>query len=135
MMDRPRDKDERLIQRAGARFRSRRVGRGGSPGVVFAVDEGQAVVADVVAAVGVDGGGVGRGGDVEGVAADEGFVGEGDGAGDEGELVGGDAGAGLEVPPLAAVLVGPAAPGLGEVVEGVEGCVVGGVALVRGLAA
>ena len=47
----------------------------------------------------------------------------------------GDAGAGLEEAPLAAVLVGPASPGLGDVVQGVEGGVVVGVAFVGCLAA
>ena len=128
------NENERLIRRAGPRFRFRCVGRRGAPRVIFAVEEGEFVVADGVAAVGVDGGGVGGCGDVEGVAADDGFVGEGEGAGDEGELGLGDGGAGLEEAPLTAVLVGPASPGLGDVVQGVEGCVVRGVAFICCLA-
>ena len=106
------------------------MGRRAPPRILLAVNECEAGVADAVAAVCVDGCGVGGRGDVEGVAADEGFVVEGDGAGDEGELGCGDGGAGLEEAPLGAVLVGPAAPGLGKVGLGVEGCVVGGVAFV-----
>jgi hypothetical protein len=74
------------------------------PGVPFSVDDGETGVGDVEAAVFVDGGYVGRRSDVECVFADEGFVGEVVGAGDEGELVGGDAGAGLKEAPLSAVL-------------------------------
>ena len=128
------DENEGLISRAGPRFRFRRVGRRASPRVIFAVEKGEFVVVDGVAAVCVDGGGVGGSGDVEGVAADDSLVWEGDGAGDEGELVLGDRGACLEEAPLAAVLVGPASPGLGDVVHGVEGSVVRGVAFIRCLA-
>ena len=128
------NKDERFIRRAGPRFRFWCVRRRAAPRVIFAVEKGESVVADGVAAIGVDGGGVGGRGDVEGVAADDGFVGEGEGAGDEGKLVLGDGGAGLEEAPLAAVLVGPASPGLGDVVQGVEGSVVRGVAFICCLA-
>ena len=128
------DEDERLVRRAGARFRFRCVGRRAAPRVIFAVEKGEFVVADGVAAVGVDDGGVGGCGDVEGVAADDGFVGRGESAGDEGELVLRDGGACLEEAPLAAVLVGPASPGLGDVVQGVESSVVRGVTFIRCLA-
>ena len=40
----------------------------------------------------------------------------------------------MEEAPLAAVLVGPASPGLGDVVQGVESSVVRGVAFIRCLA-
>ena len=128
------NQDKGLIRRAGPRFRFRRVGRRAAPRVIFAVEKGEFIVADGVAAICVDDGGVGGCGDVEGFAADDGFVGEGDGAGDEGELVLGDGGAGLEEAPLAAVLVGPASPGLGDVIQGVEGSVVRGVAFICCLA-
>ena len=128
------NEDERLIRRAGPRFRFRCVGRRAAPRVIFAVEKGEFVVVDGVAAVGVDGGSVGGCGDVEGVAADDGFVGEGDGARDEGELVFGDGGAWLEEAPLAAVLVRPASPSLSDVVQGVESSVVRGVAFIRCLA-
>ena len=127
----PRDQYERLIRRAGPRLCFRRMGRRASPGVIFSVDEGQSVVADIVPAVCIDNGGVGWSGDVERVAADDGLVFESDGAGDERELVLGDAGACLEESPLAAVLVRPAPPCLSDVVHGVEGGVVGGVAFIR----
>ena len=89
-MDGALNEDEWLIRRAGPRFSFRCVGRRAPPRVIFAVEKGEFVVADGVAAVCVDDGGVGGCGDVEGVAADDGFVGEGEGAGDEGELVLGD---------------------------------------------
>jgi hypothetical protein len=75
-----------------------------SPGVPFAVDDGETWVGDAEAAVFIDGGYVGGRRDVECVFADEGFVCEVVGAGDEGELVRGDARAGLEEAPLRAVL-------------------------------
>ena len=56
--------------------------------------------------------------------------GEVDEAGYERERGVGYAGAGLEVAPLGTVLVGPGAPGLGDVGLGVEGGVVGVVAAV-----
>jgi hypothetical protein len=80
------------------------MGSSWSPRVPFAVDDGETGVGDAEAAVFVDGGYVGGRGDVECVFTDEGFVGEVVGAGDEWELVGGDAGAGLEEAPLCAVL-------------------------------
>ena len=126
-----RDQDERFVDRARPVLRfSGRMRRRESPRVLLPVYERQSGITDVVAAIGVDDGRVGRGGDVEGVAADDGFEVEGDGAGDEGEFRLGDSGAGLEVAPLAAILVGPAAPGLFDIVSGVEGGVVGGEALV-----
>lgn len=73
--------------------------RCGPPGVLITVDDGEARVRDVVAAVDVDGSGVRGGGDVEGEAADECGVWESDGAGDEGKFVRGDAGACLEEAP------------------------------------
>ena len=131
MMHRALNQDERFVNRIRPILRfSRRMRRRGSPGVLLPVYESQTGIADIVAAVLVDGSRVGRGGNVEGVAADDGFVLEGEGAGDEGELGVGDAGTGLEVAPLAAVLVGPAAPGLSDVVLGVVGGVVGGEAFV-----
>ena len=126
---------EWLVSRARPGFRDRRVGRCASPWILFPIDECESGIADIVAAVGVYDGDVRGSGDVEGVAADDGFVVEGDGAGDEGELGLGDVGAGLEEAPLAAVLIGPASPGLSNVVLGVEGGVVCGVAFVCCLAA
>ena len=126
-----RDQDERFVNRARPVLCfSGRVRRRRSPRVLLPVHKGQPGITDVVAAVSVDDGRVGRGGDVEGVAANDGFVLERDCAGDERQLGLGDAGAGLEVAPLAAVLVGPAAPGLSDVVLGVEGGVVVGEAFV-----
>ena len=109
--------------------------RGSSPGIRLAVDDGETAVFDIVAAVFIDDGDVGGGGDAEGVAADDFLVVEADGAGDQREHALRDAGAGLEEAPLAAVLVGPGAPGLSDVGLGVEGLVVGGEALVCGFAA
>lgn len=135
MVHRARNQHERFLHRIRSVLRPRRVRRRAAPGVLLAVDEGQARITEVVAAVAVDCGGVRRKGDVEGGAADDGFVVEGDGAGDEGQLVFWHRGAGLQVAPLGAVLVGPAAPGLGDVVLGVECGVVGGIAFVCRLAA
>ncbi len=134
MMYRPLNQNHRLLLRANSLLRVLRQRRHRPPGVGLAADDGEAIVGDVVAAVFVDGVDVGRGGDAEGVFADEGFVGEVEEAGDEGEFGFWDAGAGLKVAPLGAVLVGPGAPGLGEVVLGVEGGVVVAEALVLGLA-
>lgn len=134
MMHSPLNQNHRLLCRANPLLCVLRQRRHRPPGVGFTADDGQAVVGDVVPTVFVDGVDVGWGGDAEGVFADEGFVGEVEEAGDEGELVFGDAGAGLEVAPLGAVLVGPGAPGLGEVVLGVEGGVVVAEALILGLA-
>jgi hypothetical protein len=80
------------------------MGSSWSPGIPFSVDDGETGVGDAEAAVFVDGGYVGGSGDVECVFADKGFVGDVVGAGDEGELVGWDARAGLEEAPLSAVL-------------------------------
>ena len=80
MVHRPLDEDERLLGRRGPILRVRRVRGGRSPRIILPVDKGQSVVTDVVSTVGVDDGRVGRGGDVERVAADDGFVFEGDGA-------------------------------------------------------
>lgn len=137
MMHGALDQQERAFHTARAiGCETHTVRTGAAPGILLAVDDGETVVADVVAAVAVDGGGVGRGGDVEGVAAHERIVVQGQEAGDEGEAGGGHAGAGLQVAPLGAVLVGPAAPeGLGEVVLRVEGLVVVAVGLVQGAAA
>ena len=104
--------------------------RRAAPGISLSVQERETVISDIVAAVRVDDVGAGRGGDVEGVAADDGFVVQSDGAGDEGQLRFRDVRARLEEPPLGAILVGPAAPGLRDVVLGVKGGVVGGVAVV-----
>lgn len=136
MVHRIVDQNKRLARRAIPRLRSVSVSvrRRGTPRVPFAVEEGEAGVGDVVAAVLVDAFHVGWGGDVETVAADQRAVFEVDGAAYEGALVGGDPGAGLQVAPFGAVLVGPAAPGL--LVEGVllvEGCVAVGEAFVLGL--
>lgn len=65
------------------------------PRILFTVDDREAIICDVEPAVFIDGGGVRRGGDVEGEAADEGVVVESQQAGYEGEFVGRDAGAGL----------------------------------------
>lgn len=80
VVHRPLDEDERLLGRRGPILRVRRVRGGRSPRIILPVDKGQSVVTDVVSTVGVDDGRVGRGGDVERVAADDGFVFEGDGA-------------------------------------------------------
>lgn len=135
MVHRAANQHKRFLHRIGPVLRPGRVRRDATPGVLLAVDEGQARIGEVVAAVAVDGGGVRGVRNVEGVAADDGFVVEGDGAGDEGQLGRGHRCAGLQVAPLGAVLVGPAAPGLGDVVLRVEGGVVVGVAVVCGLAA
>lgn len=95
----PVDEDDGLLGRADARGRTVGERRGGAPGVGLATDDGEARIADGEAAEGVDGGSVGRAGDVEGVDADDGLVGEVDGAGDERQLRGGHAGAGLQVAP------------------------------------
>ncbi len=109
--------------------------RGPPPRIVLTVDKRQSRIANIVSAVLINNCGIGRGGYVERVAADDGFVLECDSAGDEGQLGLWDVGARLQEPPLAAILVGPAAPRLVDVVLGVKGCVVRGVAFVRGLAA
>lgn len=53
-----------LVEGRGVRGR-------GAPGVLLAIDHGQAWVCEVEAAVLVDGGDVGRGGDIEGFDADD----------------------------------------------------------------
>ena len=106
------------------------MGRCSPPWILFPVYDRETVIRDVVSAVFVDGVDVGRGGDVEGFAADGFGEGEVDETADEGEDGFGDAGAGLQEAPLGAVLVGPGAPGLGEVVLRVECCVVRVVAAV-----
>lgn len=54
------------------------------PGILFAIHDGKTVIADVIAAIFVDGVRVRWGGDVEGVAAYQTVVFEGEEAGDEG---------------------------------------------------
>jgi hypothetical protein len=81
------------------------VGSSWSPGVPFSVDDGETGIGNVEATVFVDGGYVGGRGDVKCVFADEGFVGDVVGAGNEWELICGDAGAGLEEAPLCAILI------------------------------
>ena len=81
MMHRPLDQHMRLTRRARhiqhIRDRQRCQRRNGAPGVGLAADVREARVGDVAAAVFVDDGDVGGGGEVEGVAADSAFVGEG----------------------------------------------------------
>lgn len=89
--------------------------RRGPPWILLTVYKCKARIRDFVAAVFVDCRQVGRRSDVECEIADGGAVRDVDGAGDEGQLGGGSAGAGLEVAPLGAVLVGPRTPGLGDV--------------------
>lgn len=74
--------------------------RGGrAPGVLLAVNDGQARVADVEATVLVDGLDVRRLVDVEGLAAGDGRVVKVDGTGDQRKLVVRDTGPGLEEAP------------------------------------
>ena len=124
MMHRAIDEYERLLRGTHPLARNGCVRRCSPPRILFPVYDGEPVVRDMVSAVLVDGVDVGRGGDVEGFAADGFGEGEVDEAADEREDGLGHAGAGLQEAPLGAVLVGPGAPGLGEVVLGVEGCVV-----------
>jgi hypothetical protein len=102
------DEDEGLAGGVGAveggGVEGRGVGGGRAPGVLLAVDHGQPRVGDGEAAVLVDGVGVGRRGDVEGVDADDTLVLQGVGAGDERQLVLGYAGSGLEEAPFRADL-------------------------------
>ena len=77
------------------------MGSGRPPGISLTVNEGEAVVSDVVAAVFVYGGGVGWLRDAEGVAADDAQVWDGNGTRDERELVFGDRAARLEKSPSA----------------------------------
>ena len=89
-----RNQDERFLDRTRPVLRlSRRMRRRVSPRVLLPVDQRQSGIANVVAAVGVDDGRVWRSGDVEGFAADDRFVLEGDGPRDEGEFGLGDTGA------------------------------------------
>lgn len=106
-----------------------------SPRVPLAVQKRQARVRDIVAAVLVHCVRVGRGGNVERVFADEAGIVQVDGAGNQRKLILWDARAGLKVPPLGAVLVGPGAPGVvtdlcalvgGGVVVGEAGVLGGG---------
>jgi hypothetical protein len=109
MMHRPLDQHMRLARRAGTIqhiwYRERCQRRNGSPGVCLAADVRETGVGDVKPAVFVDDGDVGGLREVEGVAADGAFVGEGEEAGDQGEGGGGDAAAGLEVAPVGGGLV------------------------------
>ena len=130
MMHRALDEYKRLLRGAHPVARNGRVRRCSAPGILLAVYDRETVVRDMVAAVLVDGVDVGRGGDVEGFAADGFGEGQVDEAADEREDAGRDAGAGLQEAPLGAVLVGPGAPGLREVVLRVEGGVVRVVAAV-----
>lgn len=93
------DQDEGLADGALAVLQTDGVRGGGAPGVLLAVDDGQARVADAEAAVLVDRFDVRGLVDVESLAADDGGVVEVNSAGDQRELVARDAGAGLEVAP------------------------------------
>ena len=130
MVHRAVDEYKRSLRGAHSVARHRRVGSSSAPGILFSVDDGETVIRDMVATVLVRKLEVWRGGDVEGFAADDGGEGEIDEAADEREDGFGHAGAGLQEAPLGAVLVGPGAPALGEVVLRVEGCVVRVVAAV-----
>ena len=130
MMHRALNEYKRPIRRTDPLPRNGRMRRRPAPRILLPVDDGQPIVRDAVAAVLVDGVDVRRGGDVEGVAADGFREGEVDQAADEREDGARDAGAGLQEAPLGAVLVGPGAPGLRQVVLRVEGGVVGVVAAV-----
>ena len=92
------DEQERLRHGVLAGGRELGVGRRLDPGVGLAVDNGEARVADGVAAMLVDGLDVGRGRDIEGLAADDGLVLEVDQAAEDGLLRWGYVGC-LEVAP------------------------------------
>lgn len=83
------------------------VDAGLAPGVMGAVNKSEAGVGKREAAVAVDALGVGGGGDAEGLLAPQGRIFEVDEAGHERQLAAGHAGAGDEVAPLCAGLVGP----------------------------
>ena len=125
MVYRATDLLERLLRRTCPRRCLGSVRGGASPRIGLSVDDGQSVVADVVATVLIDDADVWLARDVEGVTADDLLEIEVDGAGDEGECALRDTGAGLEEAPLRAVLVWPAAPGLSDVVLSVEGLIMG----------
>lgn len=93
------DQDEGLADGALAVLEADGVRGGRAPGVLLAVDDGQPRIADVEAAVLVDGLDVRGLVDVEGLAAGDGGVVQVDGAGDQRELVPWNTGAGLEVTP------------------------------------
>ena len=93
------DQDKWLADGALAVLKTNSVRGGGAPGILLAVDDGQAGVADAEAAVLVDGLDVRGLVDVEGLAADDRGVVQVDGARDQGQLVARDAGSGLEVAP------------------------------------
>jgi hypothetical protein len=86
MMHRTLNQHMRLARRAGhiqhIRFRKRCQRRDGSPGICLAADVRETRVGYIEAAVFVDDGDVGGLREVEGVAADGAFVGEGQEAGD-----------------------------------------------------
>lgn len=77
MMDCPFNQQKWPICRTLSRLRGRGMGGSGSPRIDLAIDEREAVVGDVVTAIGIWNVGVGWCGDVEGVDADDRFVGEG----------------------------------------------------------
>ena len=124
------DQDEWLVRRARPVLGLWRMWRCSSPRIIFAVNECQAVVGDVVPSVLVDDVCVRGCGDVEGFPADDLRKVEVDEARDERELGFRHATAGLKEAPLRAVLIWPAAPGLREVVLLIIGAVVRGPALV-----
>lgn len=95
------DQDVRLRGGGLALGEPDRVHAGRAPRIPFAVDPGETGVAEVEAAVFVDGADVGLPGQVEGVAADNRRVLEVDGAGDQGKLVARHSAAGLEITPSA----------------------------------
>jgi len=75
-----------------------------APRILFSIDHGETWVGDGETAVFVDGFDIRGSGDVEGVYADYGFIGEGEEAGYEGKLVCWNARTGLKEAPLGAVL-------------------------------
>ena len=100
------------------------------PWILLAINERQAVIRDIIAAVFIDSVGIRRRGDVESFSTDNCREGEVDEAGYKREGGVGYAGTGLEVAPLGAVLVWPGSPCLGDVGLGVESGVMGVVAAV-----
>lgn len=98
------------------------------PRILLPIHKRQTIIRDIIAAILINSVRIRRSGDIKSFTTDNCRKGEIYEAGYERERGIWYAGAGLEVAPLGAVLVGPGAPGLGDVGLGVEGCVVGVVA-------
>jgi hypothetical protein len=105
MVHRPLDQHPRLTRRTRTIQHiflpsQRRKRRNRTPRISLSADVRKAGVRDIAPAVLVDDGHIRWGGEVERIPANLRFVLEGEEAGDQRELVGGDAGAGLKVAPV-----------------------------------